>query len=65
MSDPDLRMAILREMATIRHELADLRNPMKPPLGPTEFTLRYSQQLKASLARLEKELYDAEAPAPD
>lgn len=56
MADPDLRIAILKEMASIRRELADLADTLKPPLGPSEFVHGYTGQLKARLAKLEDEL---------
>lgn len=64
MADPDLRMAILREMASIRRELTDLANTLKPPLGPRDFVERYTDQLKARLGQLEDELKRSE-PAAD
>lgn len=63
MSDPDLRMAILREMASIRRELTDLANTLKPPLGPRDFVDRYTENLKARLAKLEDELKSSETAA--
>ena len=63
MSDPELRMAILREMASIRRELTDLANTMKPPLGPRDFVDRYIEQLKTRLGQLEEELKRTETAA--
>ena len=60
MQDPDFRMAILKEMASIRHELSRLHDPRHPPLGPVEFIQRYTQQLESRLASLEEELKDAD-----
>ena len=62
MADPDLRMALLHEMASIRHELAALHSSM-PLLGPREFLDRYELHLKTRLAALEQEFKDAEAAA--
>lgn len=59
MSDPDLRLAILKQMASIRHELATLRSEQLP-LGPREFLDRYEQHLNACLERLEQALKSAE-----
>lgn len=64
MDDPDLRMAILREMANLRHELATL-HATRPVLGPREFLERYELHLKDRLARLEQALKDAEERAAD
>ncbi len=55
-ADPDLRIAILKEMASIRRELADLANTLEAPLGPTEFMRGYTGQLKDRLAKLQDEL---------
>lgn len=63
MSDPDLRMAILREMASIRRELTDLANTLKPPLGPRDFVEHYTEQLKERLRKLEDELKRSESAA--
>ena len=64
MADPDLRMAILREMANLRHELATL-HATEPLLGPREFLERYELHLKDRLARLEEELKRSDQAAAD
>ena len=63
VADPDLRMAILQEMASIRRELIDLANTLKPALGPPDFMRRYTEQLKDRLARLEEELKESDSEA--
>lgn len=59
MGDPEYLNAALRELARLRHELSDLTNPKKPPLGRTEFVQRYIADLKQRIALLEAELKDA------
>lgn len=63
MQTPDLRMAILREMASIRHELAEVESPRTPPLAPLDFRQQYIRRLRARLAELERECDDAEQAA--
>ena len=65
MADPELRLAILREMASIRYELTKLQDPRNPPLGPTDFVREYTAHLNARLAHLEETLKAHEQDAPD
>jgi hypothetical protein len=62
MADPELRLAILSEMASIRHELTRLRDGT-PPLGPSEFMHKYIAHLNDRLGQLEQALKDYEEAA--
>jgi len=65
MFTPDLRTMILREMATIRHELALLSDSRESPIGPPDFVRRHTQKLNDRLAQLEQELRHTEDAAAD
>ncbi len=62
MSDPELRLAILSEMANIRRELTKLQDPTNP-LGPVDFVSHYRLHLEQRLEQLEQALKDYEAAA--
>lgn len=63
MADPELRFAILSEMASIRYELDKLKDPRNPPLGTTEFLRTYTAHLEERLGQLEQALRDYEEAA--
>lgn len=63
MADPELRLAILSEMASIRYELTKLQAHRNPPLGPTEFLHTYTAHLEERLAKLEQALREYEEAA--
>ncbi len=60
MADPELRLAILGEMANIRRELIKLQDPTNP-LGSVEFVSRYKAHLEQRLEELEQALKSAAA----
>ncbi len=62
MADPELRLAILAEMANLRRELTKLQDPSNP-LGPVEFVSTYKAHLEQRLEQLEQALKDHEAAA--
>ncbi len=62
MAHPELRLAILSEMANIRRELIKLQDSSNP-LGPIDFVSHYKAHLEQRLEQLEQALKDHEEAA--
>lgn len=56
MSNRELEEANIRELAHLRHELANLTDPTQRPLGPPDFMQSYLTELKRRISLLEQEL---------